>query len=364
MYNKFIKFGLAIIIVFLIIYLGTLIDWVFSPLLVFVQTLFVPIILSGVLFYIFRPIVRLLSKKIPRTLAILLLYFGFTALIVGLLALIVPELQTQFYSLLNSIPMIISEIQLLLIQLQQYELVQRFDLTDLFGWEDEINQVGTIINNLFREITTNTLSFLGAVFNILILIFVVPFILFYLLKEGEKLPKRVVRFTKKEKQEEVRLIISDMDTMISNYIQGVLIVCSFIGILCYTAFTIIGLDYALILALFAMVTNVIPYVGPWIGAVPSVIVGMLHSPLMALLVIAIVVIVQQIESIFIQPQVMGKKLSMHPVTVLFLVLVAGRFAGILGMVLAIPTYAIGKVIVTHIYRLWKLKQVEEKLDAS
>ena len=65
---------------------------------------------------------------------------------------------------------------------------------------------------------------------------------------------------------------------------------------------------------------------------------------------------------FVQPQVMGKKMSMHPVTVLFLVLVAGRFIGIVGMLLAIPTYAIGKVIVTHSYRLWKVKKLEDKLD--
>lgn len=76
---------------------------------------------------------------------------------------------------------------------------------------------------------------------------------------------------------------------------------------------------------------------------------------MALLVIIVIVIVQQIESNIISPQVMGKKLSIHPLTIIFLILVAGRFAGLLGLILAVPTYAVGKVIVSHTYRLWKLR---------
>ncbi|GAE26764.1 membrane protein YrrI [Halalkalibacter wakoensis JCM 9140] len=350
------------IVLLTIIFLASLINWIFIPLIVFFQTLFFPIILAVVLFYLTRPCVRWLSKRMPKTLSILVLYLGIVTLFVVLLTLIVPELQRQFQSLINSMPLIVAEIQLMLIQLQQHELVERFDLAELFQFEEQVEQVGLIINNVLREIVPNTIGFVGAVFNVIIALFVIPFILFYLLKEGEeKFPRSILRFIPKDRQEEARHIIRDLDTTLSNYIQGVLIVCLFIGILCYTAFSIIGLDYALILALFAMVTNVIPYLGPWIGAVPAVIVGIIHSPFMMLLVIVIVIIIQQIESIFVQPQVMGRKLSMHPVTVLFLVLVAGRFAGILGMILAIPLYALGKVFVTHSYRLWKVRQGEESI---
>lgn len=364
MYIKFMKFASVIIVLFLIIYLGTLVDWIFIPAFVFFQTLFVPIILALVLFYLFRPVVRLLSKKIPRVAAIIILYTGFTAILIGIISLIVPELQNQLQSLINSMPMIFKELQLVLIELQQHELIQKYELTDLLDWEDEVVQVGVIVNNFVRDFISNILGFAGALINVLILFFIVPFILFYLLKEGEKFPKNIIHFINENKQTDVRLIIRDLDTTLSQYIKGVLIVCSFIGVLCYIAYTIIGLDYALILALIAMLTNVIPYVGPWIGTAPAVIVGFIHSPFMALLVIIIVVIIQQIESIFIQPQVMGKQLSMHPVTVLILVLVAGRFAGLVGMLLAVPMYAVGKVVVTHSYRLWKLKLEEVKGQTS
>ncbi|WP_078593091.1 AI-2E family transporter [Evansella clarkii] len=357
-HNKLFQTGIGVIILFLIIYLGTLIDWLFQPVLILVQTLFVPVLLAGVLFYLFRPVVRLLDRKIPRTLSIIIIYLGFTGLLVSVFSLIVPEVRDQFLSLMDNLPMVITEIQILLAQIQQSELIHQLDLTENFILEDQLEQLGSMVNSFVRGVTTNVVSFLGAVVNFLLLFFIVPFILFYMLKEGEKFPERIVQFFNRNQQDEVRKIMHALDEKLSSYIKGVLIVCSFIGVLCYISFTIIGLDYALILALIAMVTNVIPYLGPWIGAVPAVIVGLLHSPFMALLVIIVIVIVQQLESILIQPQVMGKQMKMHPVTVLFLVLVAGRFAGIVGMILAVPAYAVGKVIVSHLYRIWKLRQRE------
>lgn len=356
MYVKILKTGSIIIMLFLIIYLGTLIDWIFRPLIVFVQTLFLPILLAGILFYLFRPLVQWLSRKMSRVLAILLLYVGLIGLGTALISFIGPELKKQFSNLIASMPLIISDLQLLLIEIQQNELVQRFGLADAFNWEDQIQQVGVVIGGLMGELVSNTMGFIGTIFNTLLLLIIVPFILFYLLKEGERLPHYFLNFISKEKQREIKPILTNMDSTLSSYIQGVLIVCSFVGVLYYIGFISIGLEFALVLAIFGMITNIIPYVGPWIGAIPSVIVALLHSPMQAILVLVIVVVIQQIESIFVQPQIIGRRMSIHPVTVMILVLVAGRFIGILGMVLVIPIYAIGKVIVTHLYRLWKVKE--------
>ncbi|UOE95292.1 AI-2E family transporter [Alkalihalobacillus sp. LMS39] len=360
MYKKILQIGSIVLMLFLIIYLGTLIDWVFKPVIVFFQTLFLPILLAGILFYLFRPIVRLLNKKMSRTLAILLVYVGILGLGSGLISFIGPELQRQFSNLIVSMPVIIRDLQLLIASIQENEFIQRFGLGDFFNWEDRIEEIGVVVAGLVGEIISNTMGFIGTVFSTLLILIIVPFILFYLLKEGEKLPNYLLNFINEDKQDKVKPILTNMDETLSNYIQGVLIVCSFIGVLYYIGFSSIGLEFALILAMVGMVTNIIPYVGPWIGAVPSVIVGLLHSPMQALLVLIIVVVIQQIESIFVQPQIIGRKMSIHPVTVMALVLVAGRFIGIVGMVLVIPTYAIGKVIVTHLYRLWKVRK-EEKI---
>lgn len=358
MYKKFMKTASVIIVLFVIVYIGTLIDWVFYPITVFLQTLFVPILVSVLLFYISKPLVNLLSKKVSKVLSIIILYIFFIALIVLLIGLIIPEIQHQINTLIRNMPIIINEIQKLLTEIQYNEFIQQFNMSEMFRFEEVVENIGKTISSVFNFVS-GTFSVISVIINMFITLFVVAFLLFYMLKEGEKFPKSIARFFQDDRKEEVLSIMKELDKTLSNYIQGIIIVCSSIGVLCYIAFSIIGLEYALILALVAMVTNVIPYLGPWIGAIPAVIVALIQSPMMAISVIIIIVVIQQIESILIQPQVMGKKMKMHPVTVLFLVLVAGQFIGIVGMILAVPTYALSKVIIIHAYKVIKLRMKRE-----
>jgi predicted PurR-regulated permease PerM len=164
-----------------------------------------------------------------------------------------------------------------------------------------------------------------------------------------------LRLLPKKQRIEGRKILSDMDSKLSSYIQGQILVSLCVGVLMFAGFLIIGIDYALILALVAMFTNVIPFVGPWIGTVPALIVALIDSPVMVGKVLIVIIVVQQFESNFISPQIMGKKMAIHPLTIILLLIVAGRFAGIIGMLLAVPTYAVCKVVVSHTYRLFKLR---------
>src|SRR5690606_37285667 len=128
-----------------------------------------------------------------------------------------------------------------------------------------------------------------------------------------------------------------------------------VGCLTYIGFLIIKLDYSLILALFTMFTNVLPSIGPQFGAIPALILGIIDFPLMALKVLIVIVVAQQLEGNLISPQVMGRTLNIHPLTIILLLLVAGSLGGFLGLLLAVPTYAVLKVIVSHTYRLILLR---------
>jgi len=354
--GKWFRIGYGIIVLFLIIYLGTLIDFIFRPIVVLVQTLFAPIILAGVLYYVSRPFVNLLSQRMPRGLAILILYLSGVALITLLIFLIGPELQRQFNSLVRNTPFFVNEIRSYIISLQQTEWFSRFQVTESISLEEITTRFGSYINEFVSALGANVAAFIGFITNIIIIIIILPFVLYYMLKEGEKAPRQVLRLFPEKQQHNGREILGDMDIALSSYIQGQIIVSFCVGVLAYIGYLIIGLDYPLVLALIAMFTNVIPFVGPWIGTFPAVIVGLLTSPLMGLFVVIVVVVVQQIESNFISPQVMGRKLAIHPLTIILLLLVAGRFAGLLGLILAVPTYAVGKVIVSHTYRLWMLRK--------
>lgn len=354
--GKFFRFGYAIIIIFLIIYLATLVDFIFTPIVVFFQTLFIPVILAGVLYYLFRPIVNLLSRKIPRAISILILYLGAIAVLVGLIIFIGPEIQRQINTLVDNVPYFVNQVRKWAFEISQYDFIANFQENEWFSLETVITKLVSYVNNVLSSLGSNIASFIGFITNILMIIVIIPFILFYMLYEGEKVPQLLLKLFPEKHREHGRRILEDMDKALSSYIQGQIIVSVCVGVLCYIGYLIIGLEFPLILAMISMFTNVIPFIGPWIGLVPSVLVGFFfHSPFMALLVIIVVVIVQQIESNIISPQVMGKKLAIHPLTIILLILVAGNFAGVLGLLLAVPTYAVGKVIVSHSYRLWKLR---------
>ena len=353
---KWFRVFLGIIMVFIIIYLGSLVQFIFRPLVVFVETLFFPILLAGVLYYLFRPVVNWLHKqKVPKTYAIIMIYLGVIGLFTVLVLLIGPTLQKQVNSLIDNLPYLVNEMRALIIQLQDNEWIDRFQATDILSLDKIAANMTQYVNQAFNIVSTNIAGLIGFITNVIIVFIIIPFILFYMLKEGEKAPNQVLKLLPEKQRIEGERILNDMDFKLSSYIQGQILVSFCVGVLMFAGFLIIGIDYSLILALIAMFTNIIPFVGPWIGTIPALIVAIIDSPFMVIKVLAVILIVQQFESNFISPQIMGKKLAVHPLTIILLLIVAGRFAGIIGMLLAVPTYAVLKVVVGHTYRLLKLR---------
>lgn len=353
MNNKFFRIGAGILLVFLIIYVGTEINWVFHPFAVLFQTLFIPIILAGFFYYLLRPVVKIFNKKLPAVLSVLLVYFILLCIVTGFLVLLGPVLKRQFYGLINSMPFIVSEIQKRVTSIKEMNIFQLEQLAEVLDLENLFIELGDLINRLLRSITANISNIISLLANTVLSIIIVPFILFYLLRDGDRLGTYIINLFKEEKRKLARSILTDIDQILSAYIQGHGLVCLCVGLLCYIAFLVIGLDYALLLAVIAGLTEIIPYFGPWIGAIPAVVVGLFQSTGTALIVIIVIVIVQQIESNFITPQVIGKKMKIHPIIIMFLILLAGRLAGLIGMIMVVPVYAVFRVIVTYVMKIRK-----------
>jgi predicted PurR-regulated permease PerM len=149
--------------------------------------------------------------------------------------------------------------------------------------------------------------------------------------------------------------MSEMSHQISSYIRGQIIVSFCIGFLLYIGYLIIGLEYSLILAIIAACTSIVPYLGPAIAITPALIVSIVTSPVMLLKMIVVWTIVQLIEGKFISPQIMGRSLQIHPITIIFIILTAGNLFGIAGIILAVPGYAVLKVIFTHLFNWFKVR---------
>ena len=156
------------------------------------------------------------------------------------------------------------------------------------------------------------------------------------------------RFVPRKRTAQVEAMLQDMSNTLSKYISGQAIECIFVGICTAIGYGLAGVPYALLTGIFAGATNIIPYIGPYIGLVPALILSLTDSFNTAVMAIIVCIIVQQIDGNLIYPNVIGKSVDIHPLTIILLLLVAGKIAGLLGIILCIPFYAIIKVIVKHV----------------
>ncbi|PRO66901.1 AI-2E family transporter [Alkalicoccus urumqiensis] len=352
--SKWFLFLYSTVLILLIVFLAKQVPFIFRPIGIAFSTLAPVILIGGVLYYIFRPLVRLLERFIPTVLAILTIFLTFIGAATLVVWLAGPLVVRQISSFINNFPSFMNDTESFISNLMQNDWFQRImEMEALQNFD--ASSITENISTILQQSGGNLLSFLGMLVSVITVLVILPFVLFFLLKDAHKLPDNVLRYFPEDQQEEGHRIMSDMDSTISAYIQGQAIVSVFIGILSYIVYLIVGLDYSIVLALIAMFTNLIPFIGPFIGTIPAVIVALFDSPVTALWVILGIVIIQQIESNLISPNVMGHKLQIHPLTIILLLLLASNLAGLIGLILAIPTYAVTKVIVQNVYRLLKLK---------
>ncbi|MFD1954638.1 AI-2E family transporter [Paenibacillus thailandensis] len=354
--NKFVIFLLVLLLIGINIFVFTKVQFIFTPLIVLLKTVLLPVLLSGVGYYLLNPVVDYMERKgIKRGYSILALYLLILAVLVLLIVAVVPFIGDQVTELINNIPVYTVQLEELVESLlgsqMLGQLLAQFDLNLAGLTSDFSRQVTDILQNSWSTIR----GFVGAVTEIVLSIVTVPLILFYLLKDGKRLPGYMIGFLPTKLRGRSGRVLKDMNHQISTYIRGQIIVSFCIGVLLYIGYVIIGLKYSLVLAVIAAFTAVIPYLGPAIAITPALIVAVVTSPVMLLKMIVIWTIVQLIEGKFISPQIMGKSLQVHPITILFVILTSGHLFGIVGVILAVPGYAVLKVIVTSLFEWFKAR---------
>ncbi len=356
-----------------IIFVYDKISFIFAPLQVLLNVIILPGVLGVILYYLLRPALKLLVKwNVPRSLGILILYIVVAGFITLLALLVFPFLRDQFTSLVQDFPIYFMSAAESVVSFLNNSRINDYFQTVNFSYDeflmdfqdDLVVTVKETMTNIASGVASGITGFVSTITGILLSLVIVPFIAFYLLYEGEKLPKFVLKIFPPRMRKGVGEVLHDMDKQISSYIQGQILVSFCIGVMMTIGFTIIGLDYALLLGFIAMITSVVPYLGPAIAATPAAIIAIVHSPLMLVYLIIVWTIVQLIEGKFISPQIMGKSLSIHPITIIFVLLTAGSLFGVPGVVLGLPGYALIKVLVTHAYRLFKNRYNDFQTDEA
>lgn len=367
--NKWYRALFWTLTIFLVIWVGTQISFVFEPVKVILALVTVPLIIAGLFFYFLVGIVDYLERRSgKRGVSVAITLTSLLLIITIVFSVLGPLLVEQVTSLVNALPSIAKELQVQIFavrdSLMENEFLSRFvnENDDMFT--EFTNNITAYLGDIFGNVASSVGRLVGFITSAVITIVVIPFMLIYMLLDGKRLPDSIVKWLPKSYETETRKILNDMHTTVKNYVHAQLLVAFFVGITSLIGLWIVGVDYAILLALFMMVTNIIPYVGPFLGAAPAVVVAFIQEPIMAVWVIIVIIVVQQIESNVISPLIQGKSLKVHPLTIIIVLLVAGNLAGIIGMLIAVPTYAVAKVVVQNIFRIYKLREHKQYLEAE
>jgi len=351
--NKFFKYATGTFLVLLIIFMLGQVDFFIAPFRKLFMTVLTPLIVTGLLYFIVNPLVKQLERiKLPRTFAILISYVIIITFIGTIGTYMGSIIVHQFNQLIKELPNNIQFVKKISEQITGQPWFRYFDSVEIQ------EKLVKFLQNLAQGFTGSILGIAGKVTNIGTIVFIVPFILFYLLRDGEKFVKGLVKLAPDKYEERIKKIVLDVNGTLSSYILGQMTVALAIGIMMFTGYMIIKLKYALVLAIFAMITCIIPFFGPWIGILPAVLLSLTYDPIMAIKVFIVMQVVQTIDNNLISPHIMGKRLSVHPVTVILLLMVASSLYGIIGMILVIPAYAAIKVIVKDIYEMYTGKVLD------
>ncbi|WP_142826717.1 AI-2E family transporter [Planococcus soli] len=353
--NKAVSVLVIILLILLNLLLLPKVSYVFQPLFAFFDVMGLPLIMAGVLYYLLNPLIDWMeTKNIKRIGGISIVFVVIIGLLAWGIATLIPIIREQTLGLLENwqdyLASFISQID----SFFQSDILSQLQ-TQLTGNGDSLS---TSITEQADDVVGTTVTGIGSVFGILsttvLAVITTPFILFYLLKDGHHLPYHIMKLVPSKMREHTYVLLREMNLQISQYIRGQLIVAFFVGLMFWIGLSIVGLEYALTLGILAGALNLIPFLGTFIALLPIVIIALVvHSPIMLVKVLIVFFIEQTLEGRVIQPLILGSNLSIHPVTIIAVLLTAGNLFGIPGVILGIPAYAVSKVILAHLFNWYQ-----------
>ena len=339
--SKLIESLITLALIFLIILLFSVTREFLSPLYSVIMSLIVPLILAIYIFYAFRPIRDKLTQWTKKPgLSAVLTFILFIAITVGLFYItftMIYEQATSFFKDFDLNALVHYTHTDMYKQINEYvpldNYVEKFE-----GWLQGF--AGDV-----PRLLASGLSNIGAVGSLLLLMILG---LFYLLKDEDDAVKAIHYLARGKYYDRIMDVLGQIHKTLETYISGQILVACILGVLMFIGYTIIGLKYKLSLAAIALVFNFIPFIGPFLGAAPAVLVGLTMGGGMVIKVIVVSILVQQLEGNVITPNIMGNKLDIHPFVVIVAVMICANLFGVLGALIASPLYMCLKIIIKGI----------------
>jgi len=310
-----------------------------------IEPVLISFVLAFVIHYLLAPLVNAAERSgLSRKLAVAALYMMMAVVAVAGATLLMPALATQLASLKTEMPALIDGTTDLLARSDNWVNGAMAGLTDL----DFSSAAGRTLAALSARIIEGLPAFFSTLLTVLIL---APFFAFFMLIDGRVMMKKLVAMVPNHLFEPALTLVHRVNVQLGGFIRARLLEAGIVATAVWIGLAAIGYPYSLLLGMFAGLMNLIPYIGPVIGAVPAMVIG----PVMGIagwkmgMVVGVYVAAQLIDMVFIIPLVVAKIINLHPVTVVIVVIVGAQLAGIVGMVISIPAACVAKLLTVSAY---------------
>jgi predicted PurR-regulated permease PerM len=292
------------------------------------------LLVSMILASALTPLVESLYSRVrfPRALTVGLVYLIFIGLVALILILLVPRLASELVNLGGSIEIFRADFQ--------NESSRLGILFSQFGLAESLRTLGASVAQFTSTLFEKSLGFFGSIFSVISVLV----ISFYLVAQQNAMKDFVKSLAPKNYHERINNVVQKVQQKLGHWLIGQISLMAVIFILTFIGLTILGVENALVLALFAGLLEIVPYLGPILALIPAVILAFIQSPILGLLVLILYIVIQQVENYLLVPRIIGKSIGANPLVVLIALLIGFRIAGILGMLIAAPLVAVVTVI--------------------
>jgi predicted PurR-regulated permease PerM len=324
--------------------------WIARPVLV-------PFILGLVLAYLLLPLVhwlerhmpaRLRAWKVARPLSIVLTYLLFVLIVAGVVAFIVPVMAEQVGTFIERVPQYYEQLGDLVDDVRDW-----YEVSIPEDWKTTVEEnLAEIAQEVLGAVQENLVGVIRSVLgslNFLIGLVIIPFWLFYILQDEHQVKEGILEALHPELRADVQSLATLVDHVLSAYVRGQLLLCLFVGILATIAMFIIGVPFAPVLGLIAGIFEVLPNIGPYLGAIPAILVALATNPISAIWVAVAFFAIQLIENLVLVPRISGKSVKLHPALVMMVLVIGGQLAGFWGMLIAVPVTAVIRDVFLYLY---------------
>ena len=312
-----------------------------------------PLFIGFVIAWLLNPIVTYLTKKnVKRSLASVFVFSMFLVIMFLVFKFMVPMLYKQINEFIDIIPTLFSHVMSFATGIFDKLSATGFDFSTV---EDKVYEsLQTFGADLTKSLPSTIIGGVSTIVSSVGTLLLSLIVGFYLLIDFDSM-KKIFGLVPLKHQETVGQLAHDLDDTCKDFVQGTLLIALIVALITSIGFAIAGLPSPMLFGLICGVTNIIPYIGPWIGGAIAAIVGFTVSPIVGVFAIVTAFVSQQIDGLLLQPLIMGKTMKLHPVTIMIGLLVFGHFFGILGMILATPVIACVKVLILFFNDRYKLK---------